>query len=317
MRQGVLATIALAGALALAGCNDTTRQTSVRPELRPEKRVAARPPSETQPSAASNALTRYYRKVQADLLAQGLLRTDGGGVDTPYDAETLIRNFERLAFYDEYERGRGLMSARNTPGHLRRWTEPVRLTVEFGASVPPKQRRADRMMIEDYAGRLSRITGHPINASSNGNFHVLVLGEDDRPAAMSRIRQLVPNINSTSMGVIRNIPRSIHCLVVAFSDADNDHVYRRAIAIVRAEHPDLLRRSCVHEELAQGLGLANDSPLARPSIFNDDDEFALLTTHDEKLLKMLYDPRLSPGMTPEQARPIFSARARALAGGPS
>jgi hypothetical protein len=255
--------------------------------------------------------------VQADLLAQGLLRTDGGGPDTPFDAETLIRNFERLAFYDEYERGKGLSSARNQPGQLRRWIDPVRLTIEFGASVPAAQRVTDRAILDRYAARLSRVTGHPIATGANGNFHVMILSEDDRDTALPRILRLVPNINPSSLNIIRTIPRSIHCLVIAFSDAQNDHVYRKAIAIVRAEHPELLRRSCIHEEVAQGLGLANDSPQARPSIFNDDDEFALLTTHDELLLKMLYDPRLRPGMTPEQARPIYAARARELAGGPS
>ena len=67
--------------------------------------------------------------------------------------------------------------------------------------------------------------------------------------------------------------------------------------MIRAEHPDLLRLSCLHEEIAQGLGLSNDSPAARPSIFNDDEEFALLTRHDELLLTMLYDPRMIPGMS--------------------
>jgi hypothetical protein len=57
----------------------------------------------------------------------------------------------------------------------------------------------------------------------------------------------------------------------------NSGAYTRAVAVVRAEHPDLLRQSCIHEEIAQGLGLPNDSPAARPSIFNDDEEFALLT----------------------------------------
>ena len=57
--------------------------------------------------------------------------------------------------------------------------------------------------------------------------------------------------------------------------------------------------------MAQGLGLANDSPRARPSIFNDDDEFALLTTHDEMLLNMLYNPALRPGMGIDEARPIL------------
>ena len=66
-----------------------------------------------------------------------------------------------------------------------------------------------------------------------------------------------------------------------------------------------MRKACFHEELAQGLGLANDSPAARPSIFNDDEEFALLTDHDASLLRLLYHPDLTPGMTPDEARPIL------------
>ncbi|MCQ8205510.1 DUF2927 domain-containing protein, partial [Vibrio parahaemolyticus] len=70
------------------------------------------------------------------------------------------------------------------------------------------------------------------------------------------------------------------------------------------------RLSCVHEEMAQAMGLPNDSPDARPSLFNDDLEFALLTDHDAVLLRMLYDPRLRPGMTAAQARPLLPAIAR-------
>ena len=78
-----------------------------------------------------------------------------------------------------------------------------------------------------------------------------------------------------------------------------------------------MRLSCLHEEIAQGLGLANDSPRARPSIFNDNEEFALLTPQDELMLRMLYDPRLTPGMTEGQARPIAAALATQFLGGES
>jgi hypothetical protein len=78
-----------------------------------------------------------------------------------------------------------------------------------------------------------------------------------------------------------------------------------------------LHLSCLHEEIAQGLGLPNDSPAARPSIFNDDQEFALLTPMDEMMLKMLYNPALTPGMTADQARPIIDQLATALVGGDS
>ena len=115
---------------------------------------------------------------------------------------------------------------------------------------------------------------------------------------------------------MRNMRRDTYCAVAAYAAGDNPNVYTAAVAVIRSENPGLLRLSCIHEELAQGLGLANDSPAARPSIFNDDDEFALLTKHDELLLKMLYDKRLRPGMTAEQVNPITRIIARELTDGP-
>ena len=120
-----------------------------------------------------------------------------------------------------------------------------------------------------------------------------------------------------SLTIFDRLPRAIHCLVIAFSDLQGGYDYDQAIALIRAEHPDLLTQSCIHEEVAQGLGVGNDSPSARPSIFNDDDEFALLTTHDELLLRILYDPRLRPGMTKDEALPIAAEIAAGLTGGPS
>jgi hypothetical protein len=73
-----------------------------------------------------------------------------------------------------------------------------------------------------------------------------------------------------------------------------------------------MRKSCIHEEMAQSLGLTNDSKSARPSIFNDDEEFALLTRHDELLLKILYDKRLKPGMNNKIALPIVRQIAEEL-----
>ena len=38
---------------------------------------------------------------------------------------------------------------------------------------------------------------------------------------------------------------------------------------------------------------------------NDDDEFATLTSMDAVMLQILYNPRLLPGMTLDQARPYL------------
>jgi hypothetical protein len=112
------------------------------------------------------------------------------------------------------------------------------------------------------------------------------------------------------------MPISVSCLVLPFSRSGTS-VYSDAITIVRAELPDLTRLSCYHEELAQGLGLPNDSALARPSIFNDNEEFALLTGHDEGLLRILYDARLRPGMREPEARGLIQIIAAELRSGES
>jgi hypothetical protein len=281
---------------------------------------APRPPADggDGPSARSQALAAHYARLERDLRARGLLRMDGGGPDTPWSETDLMRNFERIVFYDEYAPGAGFRASSGRAGGLRKWTAPVRFSLEFGTSVSDAQRAEDGDTVAGYAARLARATRHPISMAGRGgaNFHVLVMGEDDRAEGLARVRALAPGIDPATFNVFRNMPRSIHCLVVAFSDRGNPNSYDQAIAWIRAEHPPLMRKSCVHEELAQGLGLADDSPRARPSIFNDDDEFALLTAQDEALLGLLYHPDLRPGMTPDEARPILRRLIDERAGGP-
>lgn len=304
-----LATLALA--LALAACGVATL-----PALPPD---APRPPitGKDAPSARSQAIAAHYARIEPDLRGRGLLRTDGGGPDTPWTDTDLMRNFEAIVFYDEYAPGAGFRPSSGRAGGLRKWTSPVRISLEFGTSVPEDQRAIDENTVSGYAARLARATQHPISTvGRGGNFHVLVMGEDDRAEGLARVRMLAPEIDPATFRVFQNMPRSIHCLVVAFSNRGNPHSYDRALAWIRAEHPALMRQSCFHEEIAQGLGLANDSPRARPSIFNDDDEFALLTTHDEALLRLLYHPDLTPGMTPNEARPILRRLLDAWQAGP-
>ncbi|MBO6867497.1 MAG: DUF2927 domain-containing protein [Thalassococcus sp.] len=310
--------LAAGSLLALAACTDPFL--SPEPEAPAPTKVAPVAPEPVvvapkEPSARSLELAAYYSKVETSLVGQGLMRTDGGGPDTPITDTTLIQNFEAIAIREEYERGAGLRPSSSSTGRIKKWAKPVRVSVEFGASVSDDQKAREKGTVSRYVSRLARVTGHSISMSdANANFHVLVMGEDDRNQMLPRIQELVPDIDRASLSVFQTLPRSIHCLVIAFSDQPGGYAYGQAIALIRAEHPPLLMKSCIHEEIAQGLGLANDSPRARPSIFNDDDEFALLTTHDEYLLKILYDPALTPGMTPEQAMPIVRRLAPELTG---
>jgi len=231
-------------------------------------------------------------------------------------ARELVRNFTRIALYEEYSEVGGRLVARERASRVHRWAKPVTLSIEFGDSVPPASRSRDEAVTNSLVTRIARASGHSISRvpAGQGNFRVFVVNEEERRALEPVLRRIMPNISSTALNTVINLPRTTYCLAFA-TDPEGDGTYNQAIAVVRAEHPDLLRASCLHEEIAQGMGLSNDYPLARPSIFNDDEEFAFLTRHDELLLEMLYDERLRPGMTETEARPIVERIARELMGG--
>jgi hypothetical protein len=299
-------------ALALSACSQAAVPVSpvLKPVARPNLPVPKVPPKVARPTSQESAeLRSYLNQVQNAQLGQGLLRRDGGAADTPFTNSMLARNFEKIAFYNEYD---GNFSGRGGPSPLRRWAAPVRMEVIFGESVPPSQRKSDGDQVRSYAARLGRVTGHPVSMGSQPNFIVIIAGEDDRADALAKAAARVPGISASSLAPLIDLRRDTYCVVAAYAGGAGDNTYTAALAVIRAENPSLLRLSCIHEELAQGMGLANDSPSARPSIFNDDDEFSLLTRHDELLLQMLYDPRLRPGMSADEARPTVQTIAKEL-----
>jgi hypothetical protein len=300
----------------LAGC--VTPIAAPPPEVVPTPLPAViAPPVVTTASAASEGARLYYGQVQARLLSQGLLRSDGGGPDTPINERMLAANFTRVALYDEYQSGPTGPVQRETASRLRRWAAPVRVSLRFGPSVPAQMRATDTARVASYLARLQALTGHPISLSDTApNFIVEVVNEDERRALGPAIAAALPGLSGADIRGITDLPRSTYCLVYSFAESGQS-TYSRAFAVIRAEHPDLLRLSCFHEEIAQGLGLANDSPSARPSIFNDDEEFALLTGQDELMLRMLYNPALVPGMTETEAQPIINSLAATLVNGDS
>ncbi|CUH41076.1 hypothetical protein JSE7799_03819 [Jannaschia seosinensis] len=306
----------LLAATALAGVTACAAPSPIVPAPTPAPRPV-RPPAPEKPSLESHSAKAFYERRQTDLLARGYMRRDGGGADARVDATTLARNFERIALFSEYMQVDGRYVARQNQAELRRWERPVRLQIHFGKSVDPAIQAADRTRIEQYVARLSRISGHPISVvGSRGNFHLFVGNTDEQRDLGPRISAAEPGLTRATVHEITRLDRSIYCAVYASSSTDAPDSYVSAIAFVRAEHPDLFRLACYHEEIAQGLGLPNDSPAVRPSIFNDDEEFALLTYHDELLLRILYDERLRVGMTAEEARPIVRQIARELVGEP-
>ena len=63
-------------------------------------------------------------------------------------------------------------------------------------------------------------------------------------------------------------------------------------------------KSCLLEELYQGLGPGKNTPSLRYSISHSDDDLAELSLNDKILLRTLYDDRITPGMYRTEAMKI-------------
>lgn len=256
-------------------------------------------------------LRQFYSDVQRDLIATGRLRTDTAPSDAPYGVPELVRDFERVAFYNEYTNVDGELVHEESSYVLRRWAKPIRVAA-MASPATPKDSARDRGNVAAYAQRLARLTGADMRMADDPsvNFLVLFMNSDERELFADQIRRRYPIFAPAIMNTMRDAPLDTFCITYSYEDPSDPALYDAVLILIRAEHPSLTRLSCVHEEMAQAMGLMNDSPEARPSLFSDSLEFALLTEHDEILLRMLYDPRLSPGMTAEEARPLLPDIAR-------
>lgn len=323
--RGPVATgAALAAAALLAGCAGLplpAARPPTAPDLPPAAAAPTAPPAPAAAAAAmrdpdSAALAAFYGRIEAERRARGLMRTDDGRRDGPVSASRLAAIWTDVALRDEPPAGGPPMGA----SPLRRWERPVVYRLEFGPSVPASVQASDRARVAGLVAQMSAAARHPMRLAAPGeaagNFHVLVLSEAERRGSAARLRALVPGIDEAAVALVVDLPRETFCIVLSFA-RDGGAALTEAVAVIRAEHPDLTRLACYHEELAQGLGLAADSPRARPSVFNDDQEFALLTGLDLLLLRLHYDPRLRTGMTEREAAPIALAIAAELAAGES
>lgn len=230
----------------------------------------------------------------------GLFRTEFAPADAPYTNNDLVRNFESIAFHSEFRRdGERLVQAK-TEKHLARWEKPVRYRLE-GAGVTG----ADRSEYAALSRRLSELTGLDIRETAGrGDITVRIFGPAERLEFVRDLRR------RGLEGKFRLISRwaasdNFPCVgQIGFAKEEGGEIIS-ALIMVKDELQGDYRRLCIHEEFVQTLGLINDDASVRPSIFNDDQEFALLTEHDEFLLRMLYDPSLTAGMTLADARPLL------------
>lgn len=224
------------------------------------------------------------------LLALALVFTQVPAAEQWQDPGFIREAFNQVALQNEYS---------GHDGRVRKWQQPMRIWIDHQVADSELHTRLVSLHISD----LARITGHKMTLVESPDTANVTVTFTRFEKMQSQARQL---LGSEAGRVLQG------ALCLANITTDSHQRIHRARVIIPVDQARMHGKlvSCVVEELTQIMGLVNDSEQAYPSVFNDRTPDDLLSGLDYVLLKILYDPRILPGMSGRQA----SATAMMIAG---
>ena len=75
--------------------------------------------------------------------------------------------------------------------------------------------------------------------------------------------------------------------------------------ILATDVSDFAFLDCAYEEVLQALGPINDTATVPWTMFNDQVQMGFFDVYDQYILNLLYDPRITPGMTVEEVKAVL------------
>jgi len=181
---------------------------------------------------------------------------------------------------------------------VRKWTQPIHYFFEHHSADNELHEKLTQLHLQ----HLSDITGVSIEQVTLKNDANLIIIFSNESLLEQEIQQAFHIHDQIKQ---RFFSQKSVCL--AHFSIYPDNSIRQASVIIPVDraraHAKLL--SCIVEELTQIMGLPNDSEKVFPSIFNDKSYNDLLTGLDYLLLKLLYNPRIKPGMAQQQVSLIL------------
>ena len=201
----------------------------------------------------------------------------------------LVDSFVEIALNNEYSRKQS---------SVRKWIKPVKYYFVHHVSDQGLHEQLSKLHLE----HLTNITGVEIQqVSKKQNANLLIVFSTESQFE----KELQTEFNIKSQKQRGRLSRNSICLA-NFTTYKNGSI-NKAVVIIPVDraraHAKLV--SCIVEELTQVMGLPNDSEKVFPSVFNDKSYNDLLSGLDFLLLKMLYHPRVKPGMNKHVLKPVL------------
>ena len=147
------------------------------------------------------------------------MRRDIAPADAPYSTDDLVRDFERVALYDEYIDVDGRYVHSEAAGALRRWDQPVRVAVMTGGSARPRTRpaTAPTSRPSPTGCRSSPASTWGWAPGADVNFLVLFMTSEERTAFADQVSTHYPNFAPAVVSALRDTPLDTFCTAYAFS----------------------------------------------------------------------------------------------------
>jgi hypothetical protein len=206
---------------------------------------------------------------------------------TDFTNDEIREGFFKIAFGAE-------LQIDKPAGRVRKFDEPVRIFVE--AANVPERRSELANVVADIRSRVNHLDIDITDDRRISNFVVRLVPERK---LKSTIRALYGNDRA------KQIQQTLNPECLSGIGKDESFRIRRAEVILPVDAGDFTFYDCAYEELLQALGAINDDASVPWTMFNDDVQMGFFDVYDQYLLNILYDPRIRPGMTKDEADAVL------------
>jgi len=206
---------------------------------------------------------------------------------TRFSAAELERGFLALAFGSDLRIGLA-------PRGIRRFDQPIRVAVVAGGSVD--RGAAMTHVLEEYARKVPNLHLSILAGAQAADIEVRLIDEKSFKSAL----QAAFGVKVTRTFVARTDPQ---CMTSVKSSAEGDIV--RAVSFIIVDKGDDVFLDCAYHELLHAFGLSNHDQHNPWTTLNQKRMVGYLSVYDHALLTLLYDKRLTPGMTAARARAVL------------
>ncbi len=202
---------------------------------------------------------------------------------TRFSTAELMRGFMKLAFGSDLRIGAA-------PRGIRRFDHPIRAEVISSGSVD--RMAAMTRVLEEYARKVPNLELSVVDGTP-ADIEVRLIDEKDFKSALNAAF----GAKVAQEFIQRTDPQ---CMTSVKSSTEG--AILRSVSFVIVDQGRDVFLDCAYHELLHAFGLSNHDQHNRWTTLNQHRMVGYLTAYDRKLLTLLYDPRVRPGMTADQAR---------------